>query len=91
MPDRNHITRAELAGALIRLGHAGTLNVDRLFSEALAQREPEWQGGEVVRDANDVFWRRSRATDTWYRFGYREDHEHSRPKRPLTLVGRERA
>ena len=90
MNDKDKITQQELATALIRMGLGHQVNSTEIFESVLAHREPEWEGGEVVRDANNVWWRRSRAAASWYRFGYSEDFAHSKPVRPLTVLGKER-
>jgi hypothetical protein len=79
------ITRDELDASLARLSY-GVLHSAQIFKDIIEHREPEWQQGDVVQDANGVFYRRTRDA-MWNRFGTATSISHLAPVRPLEKVG----
>lgn len=86
------VTLNELHRALELYGHSKHVarqNAEAYVRIILEHREPEWEGGDVVKDASGIFWRRSRSDAAWYRFGFSDPRAHDRPMRPLELIGKE--
>jgi|ERR1700691_559584 len=78
------ITREELDAALRRLNY-GSVHASVLFEDIKVHREPTWKRGDVVKDADNVFWRRI-TEEHWTAFGNSGLYSHDHPLRPLKLV-----
>lgn len=81
-PDPNEtITRGELSDALVRMGYV-SLHADRLFADMKQNKAPEWEPGDLVRDAGgEVFQRGSDRNWVW--MGHGGTWSDSKPLRPL--------
>ena len=80
--DQERITIAELAGALLGMGHGGQVSSMRVFEYVKKHREPKWQQGDVVLDADGNVFRR-RNDGCWNRTGSNSVYQHTEPQRPL--------
>jgi hypothetical protein len=88
------LTVAELDNALRDLKYTGGVHANELYRRVVANREPVWKTGDIVRsDAGNVFVRR--ADGDWEDLPGRRTHglqpnvvKDTTITRPLTLVGR---
>lgn len=74
-------TVAELAAALKRLGYAYSRLPGMITADILANREPQWQNGDVVKDATGDIYKRVRSG--WWRAGSSSAYSENTPVRPL--------
>lgn len=80
------ITRNELDAALVRMRYTGGLHADNIVRNILEHREPKWEFGDVVRDANGCIFKRAAADGGWWTTGNSQVLSDSTPKRPLTRL-----
>lgn len=91
MSEDRTITETELTEAFKRMwfrpDDTGTANyAKKLVDDIVANREPEWQPGDVVRSARGHYYRRS-YSGIWQRFGESLSYTHNSPTRPLNFIG----
>ncbi len=95
--DDDTITIGELRDALRRRRGSSSMywpsvmtdaTVDELAEDIFSHREPQWLPGDVVRDANGTFWRRTScgAAQAWAGFGTVMYCRFDIPARPLVKV-----
>lgn len=86
MAEEQTFTLQELADALDRLGWRYT-SATKLMDNIIAHREPEWEEGAVVMDADQLWWKRITSPATgdraWQGFGSPGVYGYHFPKRPL--------
>lgn len=63
---------------------ADVIAVD-IIRDVMNRREPEWEIGDLVRDAREVVWRRY-TRNQWQKMGHSGVFSHDRPARPLVLI-----
>lgn len=62
-----------------------------LVLDVIEHREPEWQAGDIVKDAAHTWYmrvHRFQMGNGWERFGSSNFVRHGEPTRPLKLMGR---
>jgi hypothetical protein len=90
LADDDTITVRELRDLWRRGGLAYPLSIDALLKDVSGHREPSFLPGQVVRDADGVFWRYSMnpawPEGKWTGFGSISLHGFRTPKRPLKVM-----
>lgn len=75
-------TEAELAAALKRLGYQYSRHsAGMITTDIRSHREPQWQNGDVVKDATGDIYKRVRSG--WWRAGSSSTYSENTPVRPL--------
>lgn len=64
------------------------LEIDQIVQDINDHREPEWIAGDVVKDADGKFWKRTSGNKNhaWATFESAMYHDFDSPKRPLEKV-----
>jgi hypothetical protein len=76
------ITRDELTAFCVRHRDYGVPTAGAIWDDILAHREPEYEPGEIYRDAIGNRWQRTHDGKSLAP-GSSADHEHGYPARPL--------
>jgi len=83
LPGDTTVTLQEVTEAFKRLGYSSTAHAPNIIQDILDHREPEWQKGDVVKDATGTLWVKD-SCDFWLRPGMNARWKDVQLKRPLT-------